>query len=96
MKSATRSASLEMLDQWQAELDACYAGNPRHPVFVALEETVRKFDIPKQPFDDLLNAFRQDQTVTRFETIRRSAGLLPLLRESGRPSCSLSLRIPRS
>jgi phytoene/squalene synthetase len=34
-------ASLEMLDQWQSELDACYAGTPRHPVFVALAETVR-------------------------------------------------------
>src|SRR5580704_16324659 len=41
-------ASLAMLGQWQTELDACYTGNPRHPVFVALEETVRKFDIPKQ------------------------------------------------
>jgi squalene synthase HpnC len=61
-------ASLAMLDQWQAELDACYAGNPRHPVFVALEETVRKFDIPQQPFDDLLKAFRQDQTTTRYES----------------------------
>jgi squalene synthase HpnC len=58
--------SLEMLDQWQAELDACYAGHSRHSVFVALEETVHKFDIPKQPFDDLLKAFRQDQTITRF------------------------------
>src|SRR6202795_3074849 len=57
-------ASLQMFDQWQAELDACYAGNPRHPVFVALEDTIRKFDIPKQPFDDLLKAFRQDQTIT--------------------------------
>lgn len=62
------AASLELLDQWQAELEACYEGAPRHPVFVALAETVRKFDIPKQEFSDLLIAFRQDQTVTRFET----------------------------
>src|SRR5215471_1824952 len=62
------NASLELLDQWQRELDACYVGNPRHPVFVALAETVRKFDIPKHEFSDLLIAFRQDQTVTRFET----------------------------
>ena len=61
-------ASLQLLDQWEAELDACYAGSPRHPVFVALAETVRNFDIPKQPFADLLRAFRQDQTVTRFAT----------------------------
>ncbi len=62
------AASLELLDQWQRELDACYAGSPKHPVFVALQETVAKFDIPKHEFSDLLMAFRQDQTVTRFET----------------------------
>ena len=62
------AASLALLDEWQAELDACYQGSPRHPVFVALAETVRKFNIPKHEFSDLLIAFRQDQTVTRFET----------------------------
>jgi squalene synthase HpnC len=61
------AASLALLDEWQRELDACYRGNPRHPVFVALAETVRKFAIPKHEFSDLLIAFRQDQTVTRFE-----------------------------
>jgi len=62
------TAALALLDEWQTELDACYEGSPRHPVFVALAETVRKFDIPKHEFSDLLIAFRQDQTVTRFET----------------------------
>jgi squalene synthase HpnC len=62
------AASLALLDQWQHELDACYAGTPKHPVFVALTETVHQFDIPKHEFSDLLIAFRQDQTVTRFET----------------------------
>lgn len=61
-------ASLELLDQWQRELDACYDGSPKHPVFVALTETVRQFEIPRHEFSDLLTAFRQDQTVTRFET----------------------------
>ena len=61
-------AALALLDEWQSQLDACYAGNPRHPVFVALAETIRKFEIPKHEFSDLLIAFRQDQTVTRFET----------------------------
>jgi squalene synthase HpnC len=60
--------SLALLDEWRTELDACYAGSPRHPVFVALAETVRKFKIPIHEFSDLLIAFRQDQTVTRFET----------------------------
>jgi squalene synthase HpnC len=66
--------SLELLDQWESELNACYEGTPRHPVFVALAETVRQFNIPKHEFSDLLIAFRQDQTVTRFETFEDVLG----------------------
>jgi squalene synthase HpnC len=62
------AASLQLLDQWESELNACYDGNPRHPVFVALAGSVREFEIPKHEFSDLLTAFRQDQTVTRYET----------------------------
>lgn len=68
------AASLALLDQWQSELDACYEGLPKHPVFVALAETVRLFEIPKHEFSDLLIAFRQDQTVTRFETFNDVLG----------------------
>src|SRR3989475_4324092 len=68
------AASLQLLDEWEAELNACYAGEPRHPVFVALAETVRKFDIPMQPFADLLKAFRQDQTITRYPTFNDLLG----------------------
>jgi squalene synthase HpnC len=62
------SLSIKLLGQWEKELDACYEGAPRHPVFVALQETVREFAIPRHEFSDLLIAFRQDQTVTRFAT----------------------------
>jgi squalene synthase HpnC len=61
-------AALALLDQWEAELNACYDSHPKHPVFVALAETVETFDIPKHEFSDLLRAFRQDQTVTRYES----------------------------
>lgn len=67
-------AALQLLDEWEAELDACYAGAPRHPVFVALAETVRACDIPRQPFADLLKAFRQDQTVARYATFEDLLG----------------------
>jgi squalene synthase HpnC len=63
-----REQSLALLDLWGAELDACYQGVTRHPVFVALAETIRACEIPKEPFADLLVAFRQDQIVTRFAT----------------------------
>jgi squalene synthase HpnC len=62
------AASLQLLNEWESELNACYQGAPRHPVFVALSGTVREFDIPKREFADLLTAFRQDQTITRYET----------------------------
>ena len=68
------AAAITLLDQWQCELDACYEGAPKHPVFVALAETVRQFGIPKHEFSDLLIAFRQDQTVTRFETFNDLLG----------------------
>jgi squalene synthase HpnC len=61
-----RSAALALLDLWGRELEACYEGRARHPVFVALAETIRACGIPKEPFADLLVAFRQDQAVTRF------------------------------
>jgi squalene synthase HpnC len=67
-------ASLALLDLWGSELDACYEGKARHPVFVALGETIRECDIPKEPFADLLVAFRQDQTVTRFENMEQVLG----------------------
>lgn len=68
------SASLQLLDQWETELNACYEGQPRHPVFVALTETVRKFEIPKHEFADLLTAFRQDQSISRYETFNDLLG----------------------
>jgi len=66
--------SLQLLDQWEAELNACYSGSPRHPVFVALKETVKQCGIPRHEFSDLLIAFRQDQTVTRFDTFDEVLG----------------------
>ncbi len=77
-----RAASLRLLEEWEAELNACYEGKPRHPVFVALRGTVRKFEIPKHEFADLLTAFRQDQTTGRYETF---GDLLGYCRNSANP-----------
>ena len=87
--------ALELLDWWEHELDACYEGRPSHPVFVALRETIVAKDIPKQPFADLLKAFRQDQTVKRYPTWDVRSRLLRLFRESRRPPGALSLRLSR-
>jgi squalene synthase HpnC len=63
-----KERALELLAWWERELDACYEGRPSHPVFVALRETIVAKDVPKQPFADLLKAFRQDQVVKRYPT----------------------------
>src|SRR5262245_42646359 len=58
---------LELLDWWQQQLDAAFAGQATHPVFVALRQTIDEFNLPRQPLADLLIAFRRDQVQTRYE-----------------------------
>jgi squalene synthase HpnC len=77
-----RSLALALLDMWGRELNACFEGHARHPVFVALSETIHACSIPKEPFADLLTAFRQDQTVTRYRNLH---GVLGYCRYSANP-----------
>ncbi len=63
-----KARALELLDWWERELDQCYQGRPVHPVFVALAETIRDKNVPREPFANLLKAFRQDQTTKRYPT----------------------------
>ena len=58
--------SLKLLAWWREELQAMHAGVTRHPVFVALRGTTLKHDLPIEPFDNLITAFIQDQTVSRY------------------------------
>ncbi|HTR38419.1 MAG TPA: squalene synthase HpnC [Bryobacteraceae bacterium] len=64
--SATES--LRLLAWWRSELEAMYEGHVKHPVFVALEGTVHKYNLPMQLFADLISAFEQDQRITRYAT----------------------------
>lgn len=59
----------ERLLDWRAQLKECAEGKTaRHPVFLALGATLKELDLPVQPFDDLLSAFLQDVTKSRYET----------------------------
>ncbi len=51
---------LRRLEEWQHQLDQALEGAPDHPVFVALADAMARYAIPRQPFDDLLTAFRWD------------------------------------
>lgn len=59
--------SLRLLAWWRSELAAMYRGQTGHPVFVALQNTVERHQIPINPFDRLITAFERDQTTTRYE-----------------------------
>ena len=59
---------LAALDEWEADLRRCYDSTPGHPYMVALQETVRRFDIPIEPFLRLVEANRMDQATKRHGT----------------------------
>jgi len=56
------------LDQWQSELEACYAGQPTQPISIALADALRFFAIPKSAFIALIDGCRQDLVKKRYET----------------------------
>jgi squalene synthase HpnC len=74
--------NLAHLDWWEDELQACFAGRPKHPVFLALQRTVCQYAIPMKPFADLLVAFRRDQQGQEYESIEE---LLDYCRHSANP-----------
>ncbi len=59
---------LALLDEWEYLLDECVEGRARHPVFIALAETIGSFNLPTEPFKRLLKAFRSDVTVNRYRS----------------------------
>jgi len=87
---ADEERSIARLDEWQHELELAYSGTPRHPVMVALADTARRYEIPPEPFLDLLKAFRSDVDFRGFETI---ADLLGYARYSANPVGRLVLHL---
>lgn len=62
------SRATQLLHWWRGQLDACFAGRATHPVFIALRQTVSQYRLQPEPFHDLLSAFLQDQTQTRYQS----------------------------
>ena len=59
---------LQALDFWEEEVEACFSGTPTHPYMVAVQDTIRLFDIPREPFLRLIEANRMDQRTKRYAT----------------------------
>ncbi len=80
----------EELDRWEDLLLACFHGQAEHPVFVALAETVRRFDLPLAPFADMLQAFRMDLATRRYATF---GDLMAYVERAARPIGRLMLYV---
>src|SRR5581483_3192133 len=88
-----RGESRRLLAWWRGELRAMYEGRARHPVMLALGETIREYEIPIGPFEALISAFEQDQDVLEYETY---AQLLDYCTRSANPVGHLVLYLGRS
>lgn len=90
-QSPSPEIATERLAHWQEQLDRCFAGQSvDHPIFIALAHTIKQFDLQQRPFDDLLDAFRQDQIKTRYANF---AELLDYCRRSANPVGHIVLRL---
>ena len=80
-----------LLDWLAAELDAVYSGGtPTHPLMRRAGASIRAFELPRGPFDRLIEANRQDQTVHRYATFEELAAYCSL---SANPVGELVLRV---
>lgn len=85
--------STRLLGWWRGELARCWAGEEMaHPVFIALQRTAKEFGLSREPFDNLLTAFEQDQRVTSYPTFDE---LLGYCRNSANPVGRIVLRLCR-
>ncbi|MEN8763020.1 MAG: presqualene diphosphate synthase HpnD [Thiogranum sp.] len=74
------------LDWWQKEIEECFAGQPRHPVSLALQQPVQTYNLPVECFHEIIDGMRMDLQQNRYETFselalycHRVAGVVGLL-----------------
>ena len=80
----------QKLEQWEALVEAAYRGQAEGPIFVALAETVRRLEVPKQLLLDLLSAFKQDTVKDRYASWEE---LIDYCRRSANPVGRLVLHV---
>jgi squalene synthase HpnC len=59
---------LAALDELEAQVEACYSGEPTWEVMRELQPTIRACSLPREPFLRLIEANRMDQRVSEYET----------------------------
>src|ERR1017187_10387853 len=67
-ENADKEMKIERLRQWRGEVEACYNGNPRHPIMLEFSKVLVQFDIPKDYLISLINGVEMDLKKDRYET----------------------------
>ncbi|MCH7996641.1 MAG: phytoene/squalene synthase family protein [Chloroflexi bacterium] len=57
-----------LLQEYRLQLAQAFDGKPDGPVFTALLDTSRRFDIPKEYFDEIIDGVEMDLTTDRYQT----------------------------
>jgi len=73
---------LHLLEDWENRLEGCIRGKPEGPIFIALKETIDRFNLPVELLKDLITAFKMDLVNNRY--LKRS-DLLAYCRYSANP-----------
>jgi squalene synthase HpnC len=84
---------LELLDRLEEDLDRAFAGQARDPLLQTLGTTIHALDLPRTPFERLIEANRRDQVQSRYATF---ADLLDYCRLSANPVGELVLHVFRA
>ncbi len=56
----------QRLDEWRQEIGALYAGQPKHPVTLALQETLKDFPLPAEYFHEIIDGMAMDLDQNRY------------------------------
>src|SRR6266542_5818736 len=82
-----------LLDWLESDVGRMYDGEPIHPLLRRLAPSVRELGLPRRPFLRLIEANRQDQKVSRYETYADLAAYCEL---SANPVGELVLHVFRA
>jgi len=82
---------IQALNKMRQNIGACYAGHPpADPMYIAITDTIQRFDLPVELFLDLLSAFKQDVTQKRYADFGE---IMDYCRRSANPVGRLILHI---
>jgi squalene synthase HpnC len=81
---------LAHLDVLEEDLARAFDGDPEHPLLRRLTPTLTALDLPREPFQRLIEANRRDQSVVAYETFDELLGYCEL---SANPVGELVLRV---